>query len=162
MHCVPGQLLPLQALWASPLTAACGHSVFPTRIPSLLYFLMFAQLLLILRDHSSHHLLQEALPDARDGQVSPLGSLQSDLIPHRHGLHLSQFHCVFRCLTQDRSAGGQLPSLPLAGPESDATHPLFLPVPSPALGPALAGLCLKEPVPAQGFRGMWRPSSSVS
>ena len=65
--------------------------------------------------------------------MSPLGSLQSDLITYRHCLHLSQFHCVFRCLTQDRSAGGQLPSLPLAGPELDATHPLFLPVPSPAL-----------------------------
>lgn len=50
----------------------------------------------------------------------------------------------------------------LSGPELDATQPLFLPVPSPALGPALAGLCCKELVPARVFRGMWRTSSSVS
>ena len=94
--------------------------------------------------------------------MSPLGSLQSDLIAHCHCLHLSQFHCVSRCLTQDRSAGDPLPSLPLSGPELDATHTPFPPVPSPALRPALAGLCLKEPVPARGSRGMRRPSGSVS
>ena len=63
--------------------------------------------------------------------MSPLGSLQSDLIAHCHCLHLSQFHCVSRCLTRDRSAGNQLPSLPLSGPKLDATPPPLPPCPFP-------------------------------
>ena len=98
--------------------------------------------------------------------MSPLGSLQSDLIAHCHCLHLSQFHCVSRCLTQDRSAGDPLPSLPLSGPELDATHPPFppsLPLPSvlPLLDSASRSRFLPEAPGACGGPQVLSPDSSL-
>lgn len=58
---------------------------------------------------------------------------------------------------------GEIGSHPCPSLDQNWTlYPVFLLAPPPALGPALAGACSRELLPAQGFRGMQRPSSSIS